>query len=97
MRELPLRQYLWQFPDLFLLHGFYNQTKSPYKSPLSKEPIVAFGFCFFNFTARRLLRFLTELMKKDIGIVFVVKIQHSIISRTQFPDVILQMFGNIFP
>ena len=65
-------------------------------SPLSGNPIVALCFCFVNFAARCFLRFLAELVEKDVGIILMVEVQHPIIPRTQFPYVIFQMLGNVF-
>ena len=65
-------------------------------SPLSGNPIVALRFCFINFATRCFLRFLAELVEKDVGIILMAEVQHPIIPRTRFPYVIFQMPGNVF-
>lgn len=43
-------------------------------SPLSGNPIVALCFCFVYFAARCFLRFLAELVEKNVGIILMVEI-----------------------
>ena len=65
-------------------------------SPLSGDPIVAFGFSFLNFAAGSFLCFLSELMKKHVGLIFVVEVQYPVVSWTKLPDVFFQMLGDVF-
>ena len=41
------------------------------------------------------MRFLSELMQENIGIILVEEVQDSIIPRSKFPYVIFQMLGDV--
>ena len=82
------------FPNLRISFSNVILIVSPschHMSPLSSDPIVAFGFGFFYFSAWRLLCFLSELMQEDVGVIFVVEVQDSIIPWPKLPYIVFQM------
>ena len=63
---------------------------------LSGKIIIAFSLCLFYFPLWCLLRFFAEVVEQNKGIIMIEKIKYPIAAWTQFPDAIIQMFGDSF-
>lgn len=55
-------------------------------------PVVSFNKSLLDLSLWSFLRFLSELVKEYEGFILKVKIENSIIARSQFPDIFNEMF-----